>query len=113
MATLYANLSGEGEVSPLTDFGFSIARVVIVNSGMGHLLGSTAVQRWVDIGWIAVFERISGDPVVPNGDYYSDARFIEFDHHTFDFFQYVADVHGVDGIHYALRPGVVVNLITL
>jgi hypothetical protein len=114
MSTIHSDLSGEGDVD-MTGASFpGLFRIKVTNPGIAHPVGSdTVVKRWVDFGWIAPFE--SGVPSEQDGPgtFYYAAQFIEFELQTFDWVGFANDVHGIDGLHYSFKPGVVADIVVL
>jgi hypothetical protein len=114
MTHLYTDLSGEGDV-PMTDASFpGLFRVKVTSLGMAHPVGSSAsVLRFVDIGWIAPFESaVPPEQDGPDVCFYSP-QFIEYQFQSFDWTEFVQHIAGIDGLHYALKTGVVVDIVVV
>jgi len=114
MSTINSGLSGEGDVDLTGQTLPGVIRVKVTNLGMAHPIGSsTAVKRYVDIGWIAPFESgVPTDQDGPDSCYYA-AQFVEYEFQSFDWVDFVAHIEGISGYHYSFKTGVVADIVIL
>lgn len=113
-ATIFLDLSGEGDISvaDLPNHLIFTYRVHVTDTGAGHAIDLSAAARYVDLGWTALFEILpGGDGNGPAGTSYLNQQWIEFLYQTYVTKGLVDTIGGVDGIHYSLKPSVVVDLI--
>jgi hypothetical protein len=112
--TIFADLSGEGDidVADLPNALIYTYRVYVSDTGAGHAIDLSAAARYVDLGWTALFETITeADSQGPAGTSYLNQQWIEFLYQTYITKDLVDTISGVSGLHYSLKPSVVVTIV--
>jgi hypothetical protein len=106
---LIEEVTGEGTTfwSDPYDGSDLYVHVEILDFGMAHSSDADEVSRYVDVGWIALVENY-GTGGELEGIFYAPLHWITFERSVIRLRD--ESVAGMDGYHYALKPGVVLRI---